>query len=264
MAAMTAAASSSSLVTKQNPILSSSSYSQPFNQNLRISNTNFIKSPINLSLSSLSSSSSSRIVPVSASTTDSSDASFTAATAFHGVCYVLGENIDTDQIIPAEYLTLVPSKPEEYKKLGSFALIGLPSDQYPIKFVESGEFKSKYSIIIAGDNFGCGSSREHAPVALGAAGVTAVVAESYARIFFRNSVATGEVYPLESETRLCDECTTGDVITIELGESLLINHTTKKEYKLKPIGDAGPVIEAGGIFAYARKAGMIPTLAPSS
>ncbi|RZC51275.1 hypothetical protein C5167_019693 [Papaver somniferum] len=263
MAAMTAALSSSVVtVRKQNPILSSYSYSQSFNPNLRISNTNFIKSPINLSLSS--SSSSSRIVPVSASATDSSDTSFTAATAFHGVCYVLGENIDTDQIIPAEYLTLVPSKPEEYKKLGSFALIGLPSDQYPIKFVESGEFKSKYSIIIAGDNFGCGSSREHAPVALGAAGVTAVVAESYARIFFRNSVATGEVYPLESETRLCDECTTGDLITIELNESLLINHTTKKEYKLKPIGDAGPVIEAGGIFAYARKAGMIPTLAPSS
>ncbi|KAI3935728.1 hypothetical protein MKX01_032912 [Papaver californicum] len=262
MAAITAASSSSVItVRKQNPNLSSSSYSQSFNQNVKFSNTNFIKSPINLSLSSKLSS---RIVPVSASSTDSSDNSFTAATSFHGVCYVLGDNIDTDQIIPAEYLTLVPSKPEEYKKLGSFALIGLPSDNYPTKFIESGEFKSKYSIIIAGDNFGCGSSREHAPVALGAAGVTAVVAESYARIFFRNSVATGEVYPLESETRLCDECTTGDVITIELSESLLINHTTKKEYKLKPIGDAGPVIEAGGIFAYARKAGMIPTLAPSS
>ncbi|KZV53302.1 dedicator of cytokinesis protein 7-like [Dorcoceras hygrometricum] len=66
--------------------------------------------------------------------------------------------------------------------------------------------KSKYSIVIGGENFGCGSSREHAPVALGAAGVTAVVAESYARIFFRNSVSTGEVYPLESEARLCEEC----------------------------------------------------------
>ena len=96
-------------------------------------------------------------------------------------------------------------------------------------------------------------------MALGAAGVAAVVAESYARIFFRNSVATGEIYPLESEGRLCEECTTGDVVTIELGESKLINHTTGKEYKLKPIGDAGPVIEAGGIFAYARKAGMIPS-----
>lgn len=96
-------------------------------------------------------------------------------------------------------------------------------------------------------------------MALGAAGTSAVVAESYARIFFRNSVATGEVYPLESEVRLCEECKTGDVVTIELGESRLINHTSGKEYKLKPIGDAGPVIEAGGIFAYARKTGMIPS-----
>lgn len=181
-----------------------------------------------------------------------------STTAFHGRCYVVGDNIDTDQIIPAEYLTLVPSNPSEYEKLGSYALIGLPSS-YSTRFVEPDETKTKYSIIIAGDNFGCGSSREHAPVALGASGAVAVVAESYARIFFRNSVATGEIYPLESEIRICDECKTGDVVTIELGESRLINHTTGKEYKLKPIGDAGPVIEAGGIFAYARKTGMIPS-----
>ncbi|KGN50272.1 3-isopropylmalate dehydratase small subunit 3 [Cucumis sativus] len=179
-----------------------------------------------------------------------------SSTAFHGLCYVVGDNIDTDQIIPAEYLTLVPSNPSEYEKLGSYALIGLPSS-YSTRYVESEEMKTKYSIIIAGDNFGCGSSREHAPVALGASGAVAVVAESYARIFFRNSVATGEIYPLESETRICEECKTGDVVTIELAESRLINHTTGKEYKLKPIGDAGPVIEAGGIFAYARKTGMI-------
>ncbi|XAR57501.1 3-isopropylmalate dehydratase [Bertholletia excelsa] len=173
-----------------------------------------------------------------------------SVTSFHGVCYVVGDNIDTDQIIPAEYLTLVPSNPDEYKKLGSYALVGLPSS-YPIRFVEPGEYTSKYSIVIAGDNFGCGSSREHAPVALGAAGVAAVVAESYARIFFRNSVATGEVYPLESEVRVCES----------LGENRLINHSTGKKYKLKPIGDAGPVIQAGGIFAYARKTGMIPSQA---
>uniref|UniRef100_A0A5B7B127 3-isopropylmalate dehydratase n=1 Tax=Davidia involucrata TaxID=16924 RepID=A0A5B7B127_DAVIN len=193
-----------------------------------------------------------------AATSSSATPSTTSTTTFHGICYVVGDNIDTDQIIPAEYLTLVPSNPEEYEKLGSYALIGLPSS-YPIRFVEPNEFKSKYSIVIGGDNFGCGSSREHAPVAMGAAGVAAVVAESYARIFFRNSVATGEVYPLESEVRICEECKTGDVVTIELGESRLINHTTGKEYKLKPIGDAGPVIEAGGIFAYARKTGMIPS-----
>ncbi|XP_047328234.1 3-isopropylmalate dehydratase small subunit 1-like [Impatiens glandulifera] len=182
-----------------------------------------------------------------------------SSTTFHGLCYVVGDNIDTDQIIPAEYLTLVPSNPDEYKKLGSYALIGLPSS-YPIRFVEPNEYTSKYSIIIGGDNFGCGSSREHAPVALGAAGVSAVIAESYARIFFRNSVATGEVYPVETEVRICEECKTGDVVTIELGEvNKLINHTSGKEYKLKPIGDAGPVVEAGGIFAYARKTGMIPS-----
>ncbi|KAF5734910.1 Aconitase/3-isopropylmalate dehydratase protein [Tripterygium wilfordii] len=185
--------------------------------------------------------------PFSSTTTD---------TTFHGLCYVVGDNIDTDQIIPAEYLTLVPSKPDEYDKLGSYALIGLPSS-YEKRFVEPNETKTKYSIVIGGDNFGCGSSREHAPVALGAAGAKAVVAQSYARIFFRNSVSTGEIYPLESEVRICEECRTGDVVTIELAESRLINHTTGKQYKLKPIGDAGPVIEAGGIFAYARQTGMI-------
>ncbi|KAI5328309.1 hypothetical protein L3X38_027706 [Prunus dulcis] len=174
----------------------------------------------------------------------------------------MSSTITSTPIIPAEYLTLVPSNPSEYEKLGSYALCGLP-DAHSTHFVDPGKTKSKYSIIIAGANFGCGSSREHAPVALGAAGVAAVVAESYARIFFRNSVATGEVYPLESEVRVCEECKTGDVVSIELSESRLINHTTGKEYTLKPIGDAGPVIRTGGIFAYAREAGMIPTLTSS-
>ncbi|KAL1547189.1 Plasma membrane sulfite pump involved in sulfite metabolism [Salvia divinorum] len=200
----------------------------------------------------------SRFATAAAPSQSASSPAANPTNTFHGLCYVVGDNIDTDQIIPAEYLTLVPSNPDEYEKLGSYALIGLPSS-YGERFVELGDTKTKYTIVIGGDNFGCGSSREHAPVALGAAGVAAVVAESYARIFFRNSVATGEIYPLESEGRLCDECTTGDVLTIELGVSKLINHTTGREYKLKPIGDAGPVIEAGGIFAYARKAGMIPS-----
>ncbi len=74
-----------------------------------------------------------------------------------GQIFVVDDNIDTDQIIPAEYLTLVPSKPDEYEKLGSYAMIGLP-DRYG-KFIESGEQKTRYPIIIAGENFGCGSSR---------------------------------------------------------------------------------------------------------
>ncbi|KAF8018897.1 hypothetical protein BT93_H3709 [Corymbia citriodora subsp. variegata] len=200
------------------------------------------------------------VAPRPASAAAAAGAAGEPATSFHGLCYVVRDNIDTDQIIPAEYLTLVPSNPAEYEKLGSYALIGLP-ESYETRFIEPNETKTKYKIVIGGENFGCGSSREHAPVALGAAGVVAVVAESYARIFFRNSVSTGEVYPLETDVRICEECRTGDTVTIELAESKLINHTTGKEYELKPIGDAGPVIEAGGIFAYARKTGMIPSQA---
>lgn len=85
-----------------------------------------------------------------------------------GPAYVLGDNIDTDQIIPAEYLNLVPTIPEEYTRLGGHALAGLPAGLPP--FVDALTGKSPYPIVIAGANFGCGSSREHAPVALGAAG----------------------------------------------------------------------------------------------
>ncbi|CAH8389839.1 unnamed protein product [Eruca vesicaria subsp. sativa] len=209
---------------------------------------------------SLSSRRTSSIIPRATASSSSEVSNSLAKTTFHGLCFVLKDNIDTDQIIPADKATIFPSNQQERDEIGSNALSGLPDSHKP-RFVEPGEIKSKYSIIIAGENFGCGSSREHAPVCLGAAGVKAVVAQTYARIFFRNSVATGEVFPLESEVRVCDECTTGDTVTIELRDSggLLSNHTTGKQYKLKAIGDAGPVIDAGGIFAYARKMGMIPS-----
>src|SRR5215471_1600160 len=90
--------------------------------------------------------------------------------------YVCQDNIDTDQIIPAQYLNLVPTIPEEYEKLGSYALIGLPESSYPTRFITGDKIKTDYPIVIAGRNFGCGSSREHAPIAMGAAGVQAVVA----------------------------------------------------------------------------------------
>jgi 3-isopropylmalate/(R)-2-methylmalate dehydratase small subunit len=172
-----------------------------------------------------------------------------------GTIFVVDDNIDTDQIIPAEYLTLVPSKRDEYEKLGSYALIGLP-DRYG-QFIAAGETKTRYPIIVAGENFGCGSSREHAPIALGAAGVEAVVAQSYARIFFRNCSATGELYPWESGERLCDLFKTGHEVTIDFEQNRLVNHTLGQEYDLKPLGEVGPVIDAGGIFAYARQTGMI-------
>lgn len=174
-----------------------------------------------------------------------------------GAIFVLDDNIDTDQIIPAEYLTLVPSKPDEYEKLGSYALIGLP-ERYG-KFIVPGKIKTAYPIIVAGENFGCGSSREHAPIALGACGVQAVIAQSYARIFFRNCAATGELYPWESVERLCDSFQTGQEVSIDFENNVLINHTQDDTvYNLQSLGEVGPVIDAGGIFAYARQTGMIP------
>ena len=172
-----------------------------------------------------------------------------------GVIFVVDDNIDTDQIIPAEYLTLVPSKPDEYEKLGSYAMAGLP-ERYG-EFVPAGEMKTPYPIIVAGENFGCGSSREHAPIALGASGVKAVVAQSYARIFFRNCAATGELYPWESVERLCDRFQTGQEVSIDFDNNQIINHTLNEIYNLKPLEEIKPVIDAGGIFAYARQTGMI-------
>jgi 3-isopropylmalate/(R)-2-methylmalate dehydratase small subunit len=176
-------------------------------------------------------------------------------TFFRGRVYVLEDNIDTDQIIPAHYLNLVPTIPEEYTQLGSHALSGLPDEA--LDFIHKGEVCSDYSVIIAGRNFGCGSSREHAPICLGAAGVQAVVAESYARIFFRNAVATGEIYPLESTQRLCDRFTTGEEIEIDVDAATLTRVSNGEIFTLKAPGAVAPVIAAGGIFGYARQTGMI-------
>ena len=172
-----------------------------------------------------------------------------------GLAYVVGDNIDTDQIIPAEYLNLVPTIPEEYEKLGSYAMAGLPDDSPA--FVEPGEMKSKFSIIIAGRNFGCGSSREHAPVALGAAGIRVVVAGSYARIFFRNAVATGELFPCEYDTAFSDNVCTGDEVEVDLDRLRVVHIPSKEELGLHGLGPVAEVVDAGGIFEYARKTGML-------
>jgi 3-isopropylmalate/(R)-2-methylmalate dehydratase small subunit len=177
---------------------------------------------------------------------------------FTGPVYVVRDNIDTDQIISAQYLNLVPTIPEEYEKLGSFALAGLPDSLYSVRFVKPGQVDSDYPIVVGGRNFGCGSSREHAPIALGSAGCHVVLAESFARIFFRNSVATGELYPCEIADRLCDALKTGDVITVDLDKLAVAVQATGKVYSLKPLGDVRPVVDAGGLFNYARKTGMMP------
>lgn len=174
-----------------------------------------------------------------------------------GAVYVVRDNIDTDQIIPAQYLTLVPTLPEEYEKLGSYAMCGLPDSLYPTRYVVEGKLDSEYPIVVGGRNFGCGSSREHAPIALGSAGCKVVLAESFARIFFRNSVATGELYPCECTERLCDALKTGDVVTVDLDKATVTVNATAKVFHFKPLGDVRPVVDAGGLFNYARQTGMI-------
>jgi 3-isopropylmalate/(R)-2-methylmalate dehydratase small subunit len=176
---------------------------------------------------------------------------------FSGPVYVVRDNIDTDQIISAQYLNLVPTIPEEYEKLGSYALAGLPESLYQTRYVKDGVMKSEYPIVVAGKNFGCGSSREHAPIALGAAGCELVLAESFARIFFRNSVATGELYPCELTERLCDTLKTGDVVTVDLDAQTVTVKNTGKVFNFKPLGDVRPVVDAGGLFNFARQSGMI-------
>jgi 3-isopropylmalate/(R)-2-methylmalate dehydratase small subunit len=179
-----------------------------------------------------------------------------------GKAYVLGDNVDTDQIIPAQYLSFNPSLPEERKFFGMYANSGIPDAQAGlpggnVRFVRENEFKSDFTIIIGGKNFGSGSSREHAPLALAEAGVKCVIAEFYARIFYRNSVNGGYLVPIESTQRLVEKIRTGDELEVHLDDGYLLNKTKNERYGLKPIGDALPIIEAGGVFEYAKRAGML-------
>ena len=179
-----------------------------------------------------------------------------------GKAYVLGDNVDTDQIIPAQYLTFNPSIPEEYKQFGKYALSSVPPPQKGlpkghVPFHTKDEFVSDYQIIVAGKNFGCGSSREHAPIALDAAGIEAVVAEFYARIFYRNAVNGGYLIPFETDVRLVDKVCTGDELTIDVKAGTLTNHTTGDTWELLPLGEVEPILEAGGLFPYAKKVGML-------
>ncbi len=183
-------------------------------------------------------------------------------TVISGKAYVLGDNIDTDQIIPAQYLAYNPSIPAERKYFGMYANSGVPESQAGLplghmRFVEKDEFTSQYTIIIGGKNFGCGSSREHAPLALAEAGVKCVIAEFYARIFFRNSVNGGYLLPLESVKRLVDDVRTGDELEVHVMDGYVLNKTLNERYEIRPLGDVLPIIEAGGVFNYARQAGML-------
>ena len=183
-------------------------------------------------------------------------------TVLTGKAYVLGDNVDTDQIIPAIYLSFNTALPEERKFFGMYALSSVPEGQRGLPdghlpFVRTNEFKSDYQIVIGGKNFGSGSSREHAPLALAEAGVKCVIAEFYARIFVRNSVNGGYLPPLASVDRLVARVRTGDELEVRLTENRVLNHTQGTEYALRPIGDVLPIIEAGDVFKYAKSVGMV-------
>ncbi len=179
-----------------------------------------------------------------------------------GKVFVLGDNIDTDQIIPAKFLSYNPADPEERKYFGMYALDGVPAGQSGLphgnlRFVRPDEFKTDYAIVLGGKNFGCGSSREHAPLAIAEAGIRLVLAEFYARIFFRNCINGGYLVPCETVERLVEKTQTGDELIVDMAKGAVTNVTRQSTHALKPLGDIAPIIEAGGIFQYARAAGML-------
>ena len=165
---------------------------------------------------------------------------------------VPGDDIDTDRIIPARYLKCVT-----FDGLGlalffdeRFGEGGKPLG-HP---VDAPEYRGA-RFIISGNNFGCGSSREHAPFAMNKAGVKIVVAESFARIFYRNSIDGGFLIPVECKEKIFDKCRTGSHAEIDLEKyEITIDGAV---FKLNSLGDVGPIIEAGGLFEYARKSEMI-------
>lgn len=179
-----------------------------------------------------------------------------------GRAYVLGDSIDTDQIIPAAHLVYSMTVPEERRMYGRYACIGVPNEQAGlpdggIPLTAQDAWKSEFKVVIAGSNFGCGSSREHAPFALQEAGIEAVVATSYARIFYRNAVDGGFVVPFESQERLVETIRTGDRIIIDVAAGTLTHEPTGETHLLHPLGDVAGILRAGNVFEYARQAGFI-------
>ena len=146
------------------------------------------------------------------------------------------DNIDTDVIIPGQYLKI-----HDYAELATHAMEGLDES-----------FHSKDgSYIVAGKNFGCGSSREHAPIALAGSGIRAVLALSFARIFYRNSVDGAFLLPIEIGQDAYEGISDGDDITLDTDTNTVTNNTTGRSYPIKPFpGIIRDIIEAGGLFRY--------------
>lgn len=148
------------------------------------------------------------------------------------------DNIDTDVILPGTYLKL-----HDYDELAKHAMEGLDPDFH--SKVKDGDY------IVAGRNFGCGSSREHAPIALSHSGIKAVLALSFARIFYRNAVDGAFLLPIEIDEDAYKSISNGDQLEINTEKNTIKNLTKNKEYKMKPFSELiGKIIAAGGLFKY--------------
>jgi 3-isopropylmalate dehydrogenase/3-isopropylmalate/(R)-2-methylmalate dehydratase small subunit len=156
-----------------------------------------------------------------------------------GKAWKYGDDVDTDAIIPARYLNT--SDPAE---LAKHCMEDIDTS-FAAK-VARGDF------IVAGKNFGCGSSREHAPISIRAAGVSAVIARSFARIFYRNSFNMG--LPILEAPEAVDEIAAGDLLAGDMGAGVLRNETKGKEYRFTPIPPfMQELVAAGGLMNYMTK-----------
>jgi 3-isopropylmalate/(R)-2-methylmalate dehydratase small subunit len=148
------------------------------------------------------------------------------------------DNIDTDVILPGPYLKI-----HDYAELATHAMEGLDKDFH--KRVKPGDF------IVAGKNFGCGSSREHAPIALSYSGIKAVLALSFARIFYRNAVDGAFLLPIEIDENAYKDISDSDSLEVDIARNEIKNLTKNKTYAIKPFPELiGKIIEAGGLFNY--------------
>lgn len=154
------------------------------------------------------------------------------ALKFTGKTFKYGDNVDTDVIIPARYLNDASEQ-----NLKAHAMEDIDADF--AKTVCEGD------IIVAGKNFGCGSSREHAPLALKASGITLIIAKSFARIFFRNAINTG-LYIVEN-SQMADEISKNDILSVDNG--VLTNLTSGKSYTLPELDNyVQNILESGGLM----------------
>jgi 3-isopropylmalate/(R)-2-methylmalate dehydratase small subunit len=160
-----------------------------------------------------------------------------------GRAFVFGNDIDTDAIIPARYLNT--SDPEILKK----HVMEDADSEFPSK-IRDGD------IIVAGKNFGCGSSREHAPIAIKAAGISCVIAESFARIFFRNSFNIG--FPILISIEAARDIKEGDLLEVNVDEGIIRNISTEKKYTSNRLPDfIKELVADGGLIEHIKKRGSI-------